>query len=188
MVVRRLPNLSGFSFESDRRRDWDVQVLHPRTVRLVASRRTRHSRSVRHRQCVHVLGRLVADSLRRRTFCPSTKDMRRCQSIVTCRRAWRHRECQQQKGACSKREKSVFLFSRARGTNAMRRWRGRCQTFSRLEKRPDSPQDCKSVSRPVKYCLCVASRSRPVMSGHDRLWPVRFWPKLVFSVLAFFDQ
>ena len=31
-------------------------------------------------------------------------------------------------------------------------------------------------------CLCSE------VPGNDRLWPVRFWPKLVFSVLAIFGQ
>ena len=53
----------SMALESSRRRDWDSEAVHPRTVRRVTSRQTHHSWSVRHRRCVHVVERRVVFSL-----------------------------------------------------------------------------------------------------------------------------
>ena len=47
----------SMALESNRRRDWDSKAVRTRIVRRVTLRQTHHSRSVRHRRCVHVVER-----------------------------------------------------------------------------------------------------------------------------------
>ena len=80
------------ALESNRRRDWDGEAVHPRTVRLMASPNSSQlvSSPSSMRSCCRMARRVLTSTTAwRRTFCPSPKDIRRCQSMVTCRRQQR---------------------------------------------------------------------------------------------------
>ena len=104
----------SMTLESNRRRNWDSKAVHSRTLCWMASRRTRHNRSVRHRRCAHILGRLVAFSPPlphgEELSAKSTEDMRISKrgNMQTCSKAFK---CQHQRELVRNISKRVFFLT-----------------------------------------------------------------------------